>query len=94
MLGTVERLHAVVHGDVQGVGFRWFVVDTARALGLRGWVRNLPDGSVEMTAEGGRDKLDSLVAAVRRGPRGARVTDLDVEWAEARGDVRTFDISH
>ena len=90
----MKRLHAVIHGDVQGVGFRWFVVDEARPLGLRGWVRNRPDGSVELTAEGERSKLEALLSAARRGPRSAHVTDVDVQWEEARGDLRAFDLSH
>ena len=87
-------MHAVVHGDVQGVGFRWFVVDAARPLGLRGWVRNLPDGSVEVTAEGEGDALEALAVAVRQGPRGARVAGVDVDWTDARGDLGSFQISH
>ena len=87
-------MHAVVHGDVQGVGFRWFVVDAARPLRLSGWVRNVPDGSVEVTAEGEREALDSLVAVLRRGPRGSRVTDVDLAWTEARGDLGTFELVH
>ena len=90
----MERLHAVIHGDVQGVGFRWFMVDEARPLGVRGWVRNRPDGSVEVTAEGRRHDLESLLGAARRGPRGSEVTDVDVDWTEARGDLGTFGISH
>ena len=89
----MERLHAVIHGDVQGVGFRWFVVEQARPLGLRGWVRNRPDGSVEVTAEGERADLERLLAAARRGPHSAHVTDVEVEWHQARGDLRGFDLT-
>ncbi|TMG57453.1 MAG: acylphosphatase, partial [Chloroflexi bacterium] len=56
----VERLHAVVRGDVQGVGFRYYVQRKARQLGLPGWVRNNDDGSVELVAEGERDALEQL----------------------------------
>ncbi len=90
----MQRLHAVVRGDVQGVGFRWFVIDEARPLGLRGWVRNRADGTVELTAEGERPQLETLLTAARRGPRGARVTAVDVEWAEARGDLGSFELVH
>ena len=90
----MERLHAVIHGDVQGVGFRWFVVDAARPLGLRGWVRNRQDGAVELTAEGERQKLELLLVAARRGPRSAHVTNVDVDWGEARGDVGPFDLTY
>jgi len=90
----VQRLHAVIHGDVQGVGFRYFVIDQARPLGVRGWVRNRPDGTVEITAEGERVQLDSLLDVVRRGPRGATVTDVDVSWADASGTLGPFGINH
>ncbi|HEX2778726.1 MAG TPA: acylphosphatase [Gemmatimonadaceae bacterium] len=68
-----ERLHVRVAGRVQGVGFRWFIREEARRLGLAGWVRNLPSGDVELMAEGERDALDSLARAVAKGPPGARV---------------------
>jgi len=90
----VQRLHAVIHGDVQGVGFRYFVIDRARPLGVRGWVRNRPDGSVEITAEGERRNLEELLDVARRGPRGATVTDVDVEWAAASGTLGPFEINH
>jgi acylphosphatase len=90
----VQRLHAVIHGDVQGVGFRYFVIDHARPLGVRGWVRNRADGTVEITAEGERRGLEELLDVLRRGPRGATVTDVDVEWAAASGTLGPFEISH
>ena len=88
------RLRAVVHGDVQGVGFRFFLIDEARALGVRGWVRNRPDGSVELTAEGDRAQLDALLSAAGRGPRHARVTEVEVEWGEATGELGAFHAVH
>jgi len=90
----VHRLHAVIHGDVQGVGFRYFVIDHARPLGVRGWVRNRPDGSVEITAEGERRMLEELLDVARRGPRGATVTDVDVRWDAASGTLGPFEINH
>lgn len=70
-----ERL--VVRGRVQGVGFRWFVREAARAAGLAGWVRNNPDGSVELVASGERTALDQLARAVAAGPSGAHVTGFE-----------------
>ena len=90
----MDRLHAVVHGEVQGVGFRYFLIDRARPLGVRGWVRNRPDGSVEITAEGERDDLEALLGAARRGPRGATVRDVDVVWGAPVGDLGTFQLVH
>ena len=66
----------VVSGEVQGVGFRHFVASSARSLGLRGFVRNLPDGRVAIRAEGSGVALDRLHEAVRGGPVGSRVTDV------------------
>jgi acylphosphatase len=90
----VVRLHAVIHGDVQGVGFRYFIVDAARPLGVSGWVRNRPDGSVELTAEGERRQLEELLSAARHGPRHAEVADVDVEWGMAAGDLGPFQLVH
>ena len=75
MIGEVLRL--IVRGKVQGVGFRWFVADEARRLGLSGWVRNNADGTVELCASGPSSALQSLESRVREGPRGARVTGVD-----------------
>ncbi len=67
----------LVHGTVQGVGFRWFVWREAERLGLRGRARNLPDGSVEVLADGTLESLARLEDALRRGPPGARVAAVD-----------------
>lgn len=84
------RVHTVVHGFVQGVGYRYFVLDLARSDGLRGWVRNRADGAVECLAEGPRPALERLVAALRVGPRHAEVSDVEVDWQPARGDLSGF----
>jgi len=70
------NLHLVVTGRVQGVGFRWFVVDAARRLDLTGWVKNLEDGSVEIHAAGPPEAVEELKALVSKGPPGARVTQV------------------
>lgn len=75
----------VIGGRVQGVGFRWFTVEQARAEGLSGFVRNLPDGRVEAVAEGDADSVERFERALRRGPRGARVEDVDAESTEPAG---------
>jgi acylphosphatase len=69
----MESIHLEVSGRVQGVGFRWFVVDEARRLRLSGWVRNCRDGKVELAASGNPDALAQLESAVTNGPPGARV---------------------
>lgn len=72
----------LVRGRVQGVGFRWFVVRAARDSGITGDVRNLADGRVEVRARGASAALELLLAAIRRGPRGARVEGIDVAPGE------------
>ncbi|MCI0519071.1 MAG: acylphosphatase [Chloroflexi bacterium] len=85
-----ERLHAVVEGQVQRVGFRYFVLENAMELGLTGWVRNRWDGSVETTAEGPRPALEKLAALLRRGPLPAYVTGVNPEWQAATGEFTGF----
>ena len=89
----MERLHAIVRGDVQGVGFRYFVQRTAHQLELRGWVRNNDDGTVELIAEGDRDRLEQLERAVRQGPRMARVDRVEARWSPAAGNLKGFDLA-
>jgi acylphosphatase len=86
------RLDATVRGRVQGVGFRVFVASRAAALGLTGWVRNGPDGSVECLAEGARPDLETLVAALAQGPAGARVEGVSRAWSAATGSFDRFAI--
>jgi acylphosphatase len=73
----MERRHVVVHGFVQGVGFRFAVERAALSRGVAGWVRNRPDGTVEAVFEGAREDVDALVELCRRGPRGAEVRGVD-----------------
>jgi acylphosphatase len=89
-----DAVHAVVRGEVQGVGFRYFVLDRANALGLDGWVRNRPEGAVECRAEGPRDRLERLLEDIRRGPPAAEVGDVDVSWEAASGEDSGFRIAH
>lgn len=90
---NMERLHAVIRGDVQGVGFRYFLQRTAHQLGLRGWVRNNDDGTVEVVAEGRRPELERLKQAAEHGPRMARVDRVDAQWSSASGDLDGFDLA-
>jgi acylphosphatase len=89
-----QRLSARVYGVVQGVGFRHFTRSRARDLGLDGWIRNEPDGSVRLVAEGTRDNLDALLDAVRRGPSSARVRDVNVDWGAATGAFDGFSVRY
>lgn len=87
-----ERLHLRLSGRVQGVFFRAATVEEARGLGLRGWVRNLPDGRVEIAAEGSRERLAMLRAWAHQGPPGARVEQVEEDWSAARGEPAGFRI--
>jgi acylphosphatase len=75
----VSQLHVRVTGVVQGVGFRWFVREKARRLGLAGWVRNVADGSVEVVASGEQGQIDLLLGELQKGPRGAVVDRIEPE---------------
>jgi acylphosphatase len=82
----------VIHGRVQGVGFRFFARDAARVDGIRGVVRNLDDGTVEIHAEGDADAVLRFERAIRRGPRSARVDDVQVEPAPPTAGFTDFRI--
>lgn len=86
-------LWAVVRGFVQGVGFRFFVLRRARALGLRGYVRNLPGGhEVEVLAEGPKDRLEALLGELEVGPSGAWVERVEARWREPSGLFSEFKV--
>jgi acylphosphatase len=85
----VKRARVRVSGRVQGVFFRAETRDRARSLGIAGWVRNAEDGSVEAIFEGEDEKVESMLAWCRRGPEGAYVDAVDVEW-ETPGGERDF----
>jgi len=86
------RLHGWAYGIVQGVGFRYFVQRKATDYGLTGWVRNLPDESVEFLAEGAKGVLEDFLKEVRIGPSGGHVTDLRFQWAKYQGEFDNFGI--
>ncbi|HET8839871.1 MAG TPA: acylphosphatase [Ktedonobacteraceae bacterium] len=87
-----QELSATVRGEVQGVGFRYFVVERALSLGLRGYARNLSDGGVEVLAQGPRPALESLLALLRRGPAAAEVTEVEVQWNKPSASVSGFHV--
>jgi acylphosphatase len=87
-----EELHAVVHGRVQGIGFRYFVVEHALALGLRGYARNLSNGDVEVLAQGPRSALERLLLLLRQGPSPAYVTEVTTTWRQPTEHVSGFHV--
>ncbi len=88
------RLRAVVHGDVQGVSFRAYTIMYAQGHDLTGWVRNRPDGTVEVLAEGSADLLDALEEWLHRGSPAARVTGVESERADATGEFSSFEVRY
>lgn len=87
-----ERLHAWVEGSVQGVGFRFFVIQHAEELKLTGWVRNLWDGRVEVVAEGPHASLQKLLNHLKEGPRSASVSQVATEWLPASNEFTDFNV--
>jgi acylphosphatase len=86
---TIAR-RLLVSGRVQGVGFRWFVVEAASVEGITGWVRNVADGSVEVMAEGEAEAMERFERQVRRGPAHARVDDVATDVLVPSGRFATF----
>ena len=86
----MERLEIMVRGRVQGVAFRWYTQRQAQSLELTGWVRNRPDGSVQIVAEGPRSGLEAFCDRVVQGPDHARVDRHEIFWSEAAGKFVDF----
>ncbi len=87
-----HQIHAIVHGRVHGVGFRDFTQRRAAELGVTGWVRNQPDGTVEAVAEGDKETLERFIAYLWRGPSSARVVRVESDWHAATGRFSGFSI--
>jgi acylphosphatase len=88
----MREMAAIVRGRVQGVWFRGWTRETARDLGVTGWVRNLPDGAVEVLAHGSDEQLDRLEARLWQGPPLARVTAIESRRAEADAPLPNFSV--
>lgn len=89
---TIERLEAHIFGNVQGVGFRYFTLTRARQLSLPGWVRNEPDGSVELVVEGPSATLDTFEEMLSDGPPVSEVERVETERRPASGELKGFQI--
>jgi acylphosphatase len=87
---TQQRLHVLVFGRVQGVGFRAFVLTNASALGIKGWCRNVGWDRVEVVAEGSRAAMNTLLEMLQRGPSMAIVEIVQTEWLPATGEFTQF----
>jgi acylphosphatase len=86
------RVHLLIRGRVQGVYYRASMLQEAQKLGLTGWVRNRPDGSVEAVAEGPRSQLEKLISWCWKGPPGAKISRIDPQWLAAQYSEREFSI--
>ena len=87
-----KRIHAVITGRVQGVGFRSFVEDEADNLGITGWARNLYSGEVEVIAEGNEKEAAAILPEDQAGPSLSYITDFNLEWLPATAEYRNFNI--
>lgn len=94
MNASVQAFHAIVHGVVQGVAFRYHTRRQATALGLAGFVRNLPDGTVELAAQGSSSALEELKQWLLHGPPAARVDRVDISERSPSGQYREFQIAY
>lgn len=88
------RAHVLIHGLVQGVYFRASTREEAVRLGVAGWVRNLPNGSVEAVFEGEKRRVEEIVGWCHKGPPGARVEKVEVSWDQFKGEFSRFDIRY
>lgn len=84
------RLYVKIDGHVQGVGFRYFVLEKAIDLNITGWVCNTYQGQVEVIAEGSRSQLEKLLTYLNRGPAGAHVADIESQWGISTGEYSDF----
>ncbi|PJF41848.1 MAG: acylphosphatase [Phototrophicales bacterium] len=92
MTNDIHRIHAIIHGIVQGVGFRYHTQVMAQRLGAVGWVRNLPDGTVEVVAEGSKKTLEQLADFLQHGPPHAVVRKVDLRWSEPTLEYDQFTV--
>lgn len=94
VMDALVSVRATVYGQVQGVFFRAFVEEHAQQLGLKGYVRNLPSGVVEVVVEGERERVERLVKYLKMGPPAARVNRVDTRWSEYTGEYSGFSVGY
>lgn len=90
----MQRAYIMVHGYVQGVFFRHNTKKEALILGLKGYVKNMADGTVEVVAEGSEDKIKELIEFCKKGPEAAQVEKVDVKFEKATGEFNGFEVRH
>ena len=94
MSKETRQVHAIIHGRVQGVSFRYHTQLKAESLGITGWVRNLPDRTVEVLGEGSLEQIQVFINFLHLGPSGARVDSVDLTEGEASGNYQSFQITY
>jgi len=90
----IIQVHAIIEGKVQGVSFRYHTQLTANLLGITGWVRNLPDGSVEVLGEGAEDQIQDFKRFLKQGSPHARVDSVELSEGKASGEYPSFDVTY
>jgi len=86
------RVHIIVSGRVQGVGYRNNTFKQAKKIGVNGWVRNLGDGKVEAVFEGGKQEVEKIINWAKKGPLFANISDFKIEWQEPKEEFKNFEI--
>jgi len=94
MSDSKKRAEIIVNGLVQGVGFRYFVIRNAQQLGLKGYVKNLYDGSVLTVVEGETGFIEELFKKIKIGPRSAHIINSKIEWCEFKNEFSTFEVEY
>lgn len=89
----MDQVHLIISGNVQGVFYRASCQDIAVKYGLKGWVKNLVGGPVEVLAQGNKKQLEQLIEWCRKGPPHAHVTDVKIEWEDIQEQFINFDIA-
>jgi len=88
----MERIHVLISGMVQGVGFRYYIMSHARRLNAKGFVKNLDDGRVEVVAEGDSKKLEELKKLLKKGPYGSKVEDMEITTEKYENEFKDFGV--
>lgn len=92
-MSDIARAHLIVSGHVQGVYYRSNSAETGLKLGLTGWSKNLPNGTVEIVAEGDKERIEELIKWCRKGPPSARVEGVDIRWEAPTGEFEAFRVT-
>ena len=88
----MKRAHITVTGMVQGVGYRSYTRNYAKELGLKGFVKNLNNGNIEIVIEGYDKQMQTFVQLLRKGPWGAKVRDIDIDWRDPTNEFTDFEV--